>query len=157
MRRPLRRNKDVNLHAASTLSAAAAELQGPIIRTSASVIGQRDGESIIFATTGWGYTVTVMMHAVRIGFEVRPRGWLRKSLHIAGAPADLVAEILDPDHHLRLLALHPMLVELTPTGLRLEHKYGTDVTAAIHLAASIARRSREVQEKAAEHRFAVPA
>ncbi len=135
---------------------AAAELVGQLIRTTASVIGHRGSDSVIFATTGWGYTVTVMMKNMRIGFTARPRGWLRKSLAIEGTPIELVAHVLDEAHQAQLLALQPLSVELGPSALRIEQKYGdpADIAATIHLAESLARRAREVEATADDQHFA---
>lgn len=130
----------------AALAVAAAELGGPLIRTAASVIGSRGGESVIVATTGWGYTVTVMAQGLPLGFTVRPRGLLRKHLAVEGAPVELVRRVVDGHHLARLTALAPALVELGPTALRLEHRHGAaeELVEAIHLAVSLVRRARSV-------------
>jgi len=130
------------------LAAAAGELHGPLIRTSASVIGQRAGESIIFATTSWGFMVTVMLRGMALALALRPRGWLRKTLHFQVAPPHLGDELVDPHHRERLLALEPLHVELGPTSLRFELRYGANVTEALSLAVSLAQHARAVQERA---------
>ena len=141
----------VSQASALVLSAAAAELSvdGPVIRTSASVIGHRGAESVIVATASWGYTVTVVLHDMRMAFTIAPRGWLRKHLVVEGTPAAQVERAVDAFHLDRLRALAPLLVELSPNGLRLEHRYGApgDVVDAIHLACSLARRARHVEEQ----------
>jgi|SoiMethySBSTD1v2_1073268.scaffolds.fasta_scaffold232125_3 hypothetical protein len=141
----------VNQASALVLSAAAAELGlgGPVIRTNASVIGQRGAESVIVATAGWGYTVTVVLHGMRIAFTVAPRGFLRKHLVVEGTPAEQVERTVDAFHLERLRALAPLLVELSANGLRLEHRYGApgDVVEAIQIACSLARRARHVEEQ----------
>ncbi len=135
--------------ATSVLDTAAPELAGPIVRTSASVIGKRGGESLIVATTCFGYTVSALL-SVRIAFAVRPRGWLRKTLAVAGAPLELVREILDVDALARLAALEPVRAELGGTSLRLEQRYGLlgDVATAIDLVATLAARARAVDSRA---------
>jgi hypothetical protein len=145
--------------APAVLAQAAAELGGTLVRTSASVIGRRGSESIIIATASWGYTVSVMLSHMRIGLSIRPRGWLRKGLAVEGWPAALAREVVDGEPLERLKVLSPLLVELTPTALRLELRYGRieDVTTAIRLAAELARRAREVEAVAGDEPFAVPA
>jgi hypothetical protein len=137
------------------LDAAAAELAGPLVRTSASVIGIRAGESVIVATTSWGYTVTVLLKSMRILMSVRPRGWLRRCLAVEGAPLDLVNRIVEPFRD-RLRAARPLLVELTPMALRFEQKYGPPpaVAAAIDLASGLARRALEIDGAADANRLA---
>ena len=132
----------------SVLDAAAAELTGQLMRTNASVIGHNGGESLVVAETGWGYTVTAMLQRMRIAFTVEPRGWLRRSLRIEGTPIELVHRVVDGFHQERILQLAPLGLELGPASLRVEYKYGTDITAAIHLAVSLARRARHVQTTA---------
>jgi hypothetical protein len=136
---------------ATVLEAAAAELGGAI-RTTASVIGQSGGETVIVATCAWGFTVTVVLHGMRMAFTVRPRGWLRKHLAVEGTPAAQVASAVDAFHLGRLRALSPLLVELTANGLRIEQRHGPpeQVAAAIHLACSLARRARHVEEREAD-------
>ncbi len=138
------------------LATAAAELGGVLVRTSTSVIGKRGSESIIVATAGWGYTVTVVVSGLRVAFTLRPRGWLRRSLAFEGSPIELAREIVDAAHLERVAALAPILVELGPTALRLEHKYGApaDVAAAIDLAASLAQRARRVDAHATRAQLA---
>jgi hypothetical protein len=137
---------------ATVLEAAAAELGGAAIRTSTSVIGQSGGESVIVATAAWGYTVTVVLQGMRMAFTVRPRGWLRKHLAVEGTPDAQVARAVDAFHLDRLRALSPLLVELTGNGLRIEQRHGpaAPVAAAIHLACSLARRARHVEEREAD-------
>ena len=127
-----------------TLSAAALELQGPLIRTSLSVIGQRDGERTICAATSRGFTISVMMMAVPLAFAARLRGWRQKEVEIAGSPAELAHEVVDEAHAARIVALAPLLIELNPTGLRVEQRFGGDVGATLCLAVSLALRSRTV-------------
>jgi hypothetical protein len=138
----------VGQQASNVLDAAAPELAGPIVRTSASVIGKRFGESLIVATTAFGYTVTALL-TVRIAFFVRPRGWLKKTLAIAGAPPELVQQILDGDALARLAALEPLGAELGSHSLRLEQRYGQigDVATAIALVATLAARARVVDRE----------
>lgn len=138
------------------LDAAAAQLSGQLLRTSASVIGHRGGESIIFAITGWGYTVTVMMKGMRIGFVARQRGLLRKTLHVEGHPIDLVNEILDEAHRKQLVDLQALVVEMGPAALRIEHRYGNpaEIATVIDVAVSLARRARAVEQSADAERFA---
>jgi hypothetical protein len=139
----------------SALDAAAAELQGQLIRTTASVIGHRGPDSVIVATTAWGYTVTVMLSHMRIAFTVQPRGWLRKTLQVRGMPIELVDQVLDPEHQQRLIALQPLGVELAPAALRVEQRYGTaaEVAETIALAVSLARRARALDERAGDEPF----
>lgn len=131
--------------ARSVLDAAGPELSGPVVRTAASVIGQRAGESLIVATTAFGYTVTSLV-SVQIHFYVEPRGWLRKSLAVAGTPLELVRRILDGDALARLAALSPISAELGAMSLRLEQRFGAiaDVANAIDLVATLAARARLV-------------
>ena len=128
------------------LETAAAVLDGPVVRTSASVIGKRGGESVIVATTSWGFVVTVLLPSPRVAFTVEQRGWLRKTLAVEGEPTELVRELLDAEHLERLAALAPTLVELGLTALRLERKYGAaeDVTAAVVWVVSVAQRVRRL-------------
>jgi hypothetical protein len=134
----------VGRESTQVLDAATPELAGPIVRTTASVIGKRRGESVIVATTDFGYTVTALV-SVSIAFAVRPRGWLKKTLAVAGAPAELVRQILDGDTLARLAALEPVAVELGAHSLRLERRYGDvgDVATAIELVATLATRVRK--------------
>src|SRR5262245_66222860 len=90
--RPVTRRMGAQSHEA--LEAATAALDGPVIRTSASVIGKRGGESIIVATTGGGYTVTVLLSSPRLVFTVRARGWLMKSLALEGEHSELAGAVL---------------------------------------------------------------
>jgi hypothetical protein len=144
---------------AAVLAAAAADLGGTQVRTSASVIGHRGSESVIVATASWGYTVTVMLSHMRIALTIRPKGWLKKCLAVEGAPPELAREVADPPHLDRLKALSPLLVELTPMALRVEMRYGAadEVTAAIDVATSLARRARQVEETAGDRPFAASA
>jgi hypothetical protein len=130
--------------AIETLEAAAARLAGPVIRTSASVIGKCGGESVIVATTGWGYIVTVLYGSAHVAFTVRERGWLKKSLALEGQPMALAREVVDAGLLERLAALAPLHVELGPTAIRLEHRYGPApaVVAAIDLVVELAKRAR---------------
>lgn len=145
--------------AAAVLTQAAAELGGTLVRTSASVIGRRTGESIIVATASWGYTITVMLSHMRILMTIRPRGWLRKCLAVEGSPPELAREIADEPHLTKLRALSPLLVELTPMALRVEMRYGapTEVAEVISTAVSLARRARQVEEQAGDEPFAISA
>jgi hypothetical protein len=131
--------------ATSVLDAAAPELKGPVIRTAASVIGKRAGESLIVATTAFGYTVTSLI-TVQVHFFIEPRGWLKKTLAVVGTPLDLVRRILDGDVLARLEALSPSHVELGAMSLRLEQRFGAiaNVATAIDLVATMAARARLV-------------
>jgi hypothetical protein len=130
----------------AALAVAGAELGGPVIRTAASVIGTRGGESVIVATTSWSYSVTVMAQGMPLAFTIRPRGLLRRALAVSGAPHDLVSRVVDPQHLARIQALAPSLVELGPTALRLEHKHGPaeELVEAIQVAVSLVRRARGI-------------
>ena len=133
-----------NSQVLETLSAAACELQGPLIRTSLSVIGQRDGERTICAATSRGFTVSVMLMQLPLAFAARLRGWRHKELEIAGSPTELAHEVIDEAHAARIVLLAPLLIELNPTGLRVEQRFGGDVGATLCLAVSLALRSRAV-------------
>lgn len=129
------------------LTVAAAQLAGTVVRTSASVIGRRGNDSVIVATTSWGYTVTALVTGLRTIFHVRPRGWLRRSYAVEGIPAELVAQIIDPAQIERIAALAPLSIELGTTALRLEQKYG-DAAAmemAIDLVATLVSRTRQAE------------
>src|SRR6266567_9545618 len=104
--------RGMGAQANEALATAAAELGGVLVRTSTSVIGKRGSESIIVATAGWGYTVTVVVSGLRVAFTLRPRGWLRRSLAFEGSPIELAREIVDAAHLERVAALAPILVEL---------------------------------------------
>jgi hypothetical protein len=131
--------------ATTVLDAAAPELHGPVIRTAASVIGTRGGESLIVATTAFGYTVTSLL-SVHVHFFIEPRGWLRKTLAVVGSPRELVRRVLDRDVLARLEALAPARVELGAMSLRLEQRFGAiaNVASAIDLVATLATRARLV-------------
>lgn len=143
-------------HAFAALAVAGAELGGPIIRTAASVIGTRGGESVIVATSSWGYTVTVMAQALPLVFTVRPRGLLRRAIAVEGAPIALVHRVVDAHHLSRITALAPSLVELGPTALRLEHKHGPaeELVESLHLAVSLVRRARAMLDDSLDDNLA---
>jgi hypothetical protein len=139
---------------ADILDAAAAALVGPLVRTSASVIGKRAGERLIVATTSFSYTVTALVSDLRFAFTVHPRGWLKKTLVVEGAPPFLVEQTLEAPLFARISALAPHHVELGRMGLRLEQRYGTvqDVAEVIDLVTVLARRARLVDSLATRDR-----
>jgi hypothetical protein len=142
--------------ATRALDEAQASMQGTLTRTRASVIGVWGGENIIFATMTWGWTVTAVLHHMRIGFTVTPRGWLQKKLVVEGTPPDLVGQILDGEWYDRVLQMRPapVYMELAPNGLRLEHRYGADIGASLELTANLARRAKIVQHQSMLRSFA---
>jgi hypothetical protein len=131
------------------LELAGSVLDGPITRTSASVIGKRGNESVIVATTARSCTISILVASAHVGLTVRPRGWLKRSLELDGAPIELAREIVDAAGFARLAALAPLLLELGPKALRLELRHGSDLVAAIDLMVALAQRVRRVADEAA--------
>ena len=134
---------------AAVLDAAMLAFGGSVVRTAASVIGRREGQELIVATTRFGYSVSALV-SVRIAFVVRPRGLLRKTLAVDGSPRPLVDEILDGDAMARLAALAPLHVELGPNRLVFELRYGVlaDVVMTVDLVTALAKRARLVDSRA---------
>jgi hypothetical protein len=133
----------MDAQAVAVLDAAAGALTGSVTRTAASVIGKRAGEDLIVATTRFSYTVTALLSA-SLSFLVRPRGWLRKTLEVAGTPPELVDQVLDAPELARLAELSPLRLELGQNSLQLELRYGATcpLAKAIERVIAIAQRAR---------------
>jgi len=133
--------------ATDALELAAAALDGPVVRTSASVIGKRGTESVIVATSARSVTISILVGSGHVALTVRERGWLKRSLALEGSPIELAREIVDGVWFDRVAALAPTLLELGPNALRLELRYGSDLAAAIDVMVGLAARVRRAEQQ----------